>query len=167
MYEKFKQFATNLTEKIPREKRPAVLIVCGIIVMLIIMFSGTSGEKEEIVSAEDNITENYVQETERKLSEIIGSINGAGKTKVMVTLDSGEENIYACDINEDRNEYVVIKTSSQEGGLLLKIVQPKIRGVAVVCDGGDSYKVQSDILSAVCSVLDISSARVSITKMKN
>lgn len=167
MYEKFKQVVTSLTEKIPKEKRPALLVICGIFVMLIIMFSGTSAEKEETISPDGNITENYVQETERKLSEIISSINGAGKTKVMVTLDSGEENIYACDINEDQNEYVVIKTSSQEGGLLLKIVQPKIRGVAVVCDGGDSYKVQNDILNAVCSVLDISSARVSITKMKN
>lgn len=166
MTEKIKIIIKTVAEKIPKEKRSIVAIVCGMLLMLIILFSDLTPENKT-VSEGDSETTDYVKVIEEKLSDIVASIDGAGKTKVMVTLDSSEENIYAADINDSKSEYVVIKTSSEEGGLLLKIIQPKIRGVAIVCDGGDSYRVKNDIINAVCSVLDISSYRVSISKMKN
>lgn len=169
MRDSIKSKLKPLIEKIPENKRPAVLAGVGIALMLVIFLSGIgeeSHEAEKITVATQN-TVSYAEETEEKLESIISLIDGAGRCKVMVTLDTSEENIYASDINGDKSEYVVIKTSSDEGGLLLKIVQPKIRGVAVVCDGGDSYITVNSITEAVCSVLGISSARVSVSKMYN
>ncbi|MDD6021211.1 MAG: hypothetical protein ACI4GA_01985 [Acutalibacteraceae bacterium] len=169
MIDNIREKLRKLFEKIPESKRPIVLVVVGLIAMSAILFSSfdSKSSKDEKKTSAEAAAPSYTEETERKLENIISLIDGAGRCKVMVTLDTSEENIYASDINDGKSEYVVIKTSSDEGGLLLKIVQPKIRGVAVVCDGGDSYITVNNITEAVCSALGISSTKVSITKMKN
>lgn len=168
MSEKIKEKLKPLINKIPENKRPMILVATGLVLMILLLFSSfdTNVKSENTVSCENN-TLSYTEETEEKLENIISLIDGAGRCKVMLTLDTSEENIYASDINDEKSEYVVIKTSSDEGGLLLKIIQPKIRGVAVVCDGGDSYITVNNITEAVCSALGISSTRVSVKKMKN
>lgn len=130
------------------------------------MISGKSSNKEPETENYENMIDEYVTQTENKLQSLISSIEGAGETKIMITIESGEENIYARDINSEKSEYVVIKSNSVEGGMLLKTVRPEIRGVAVVCEGGDNAKVRIDIINAVCSSLGVSSAKISIAKMK-
>lgn len=167
MIEKAADLFRKFIKNIPESKKPMVLVMAGVLLLVLIFFSDITPSKNDVPEESESNEITYVQEIEDKLRKIVSDIHGAGETEVMLTLDTSEENIYATDINEDKYEYVVIKTSSDEGGLLLKIIQPKIRGVAIVCEGGDSYKVKNDIMSAVCSVLDISSSRVSITRMKN
>ena len=172
MIDKMKTLIKSLIEKIPKEKRPVILAATGIVLICAILLSSFfENDKTEIkdVKTDSEIYEEnqYVAELERKLTDIISSIEGAGRVKVMITLENSEENVYAIDINESKNEYVLIKTSSDEGGLLLKIIQPKVRGVAIVCDGGDVGKVKMSILDATCSAMGISSSKVSISKMEN
>lgn len=166
MIENIVDFLKKYIKRIPESKRPLVLVSVGVILLVSVFITDFTPSDETVSVTEESETP-YIQDIEEKLEDIVSTIHGAGEAKVMVTLDTSEENVYATDINEKRYEYVVIKTSSEEGGLLLKIIQPKIRGVAIVCEGGDSYKVKTDILNAVCSVLDISSSRVSISRMKN
>ena len=45
-----------------------------------------------------------------------------------------------------------------------KSIEPKVRGVVVVCDGGDNPLVVSRVLDAVTKSLNISSDKVCITK---
>ena len=138
------------------------------VILLSTFFDNKNTEVNDIKMHTETYEENqYLVELERKLTDIISSIEGAGRVKVMITLENSEENVYAVDINESKNEYVLIKTSSDEGGLLLKIIQPKIRGEAIVCDGGEINKVKMRILDATCSAMGISSSKVSISKMEN
>ena len=65
----------------------------------------------------------------------------------------------------DEKEYVLIESDGNEGGMIIKLIQPKIRGVAVVCEGGGSDAVRQEITQAITAVLDISASRVYITKM--
>ncbi len=122
--------------------------------------------------------DDYVSELENRLTSIISSIEGAGETKVMITLESGSEEIYLHDydygenidpngknIVERKDEYVIIDGESGEKGIVVKIAEPKIRGVAVVCKGGDSDIVRVRIIEAVTALLDISAACVSVAKM--
>jgi len=88
----------------------------------------------------------------------------------MVTLASGDENVYAVkeksnDGSKER-EYIVIDSDNNESGLLLKVIEPEIRGVAIVCEGADSAKVRQEIVSTVSAVLGISTNRISIAKIK-
>lgn len=120
----------------------------------------------------------YVQNLEERLTSIISSISGAGAAKVMITLESGSEDIYLHDYDygenidpsgknsmERKDEYVIVDGSSGEQGIVVRIAEPRIRGVAVVCEGGGSQVVKEQIVSAVTALLDISSARVSVAEM--
>ena len=43
-------------------------------------------------------------------------------------------------------------------------VQPVVKGVVVVCDGGDDPVVQQRVIDAVTTALDITSVRVCVVK---
>ncbi len=169
MIERLRKKAEEILKKIPENKRPALICATGIAVMLIIVLPGLFGSEKTDKKSEKSTDEQseYINSVENSLCSLISSIDGAGKTKIMLTLDSSEENVYASDINADKNEYVVIKENSEEGGMLLKVIKPKIRGVAVVCEGGDNPRVKIDITNAVCTALGINSTRISIAKMKD
>lgn len=90
----------------------------------------------------------YCDYLEEKVREIVESIDGAGKASVMITLSETTEYIYATngkeirknteknnDIN-NQNDYVIIDKDNNDSGLLLKTIEPKVRGVAVVCEAG-------------------------------
>lgn len=119
----------------------------------------------------------YITQLENKLSSLISGIDGAGKTRVMLTLENSSEDVYAGDeqqknsdsatgVNsEARFEYITIKAKDgSEQGLLITVIQPRVRGVAVVCEGGGSAIVESSIIGAVTAVLDVSAARVSVSQ---
>jgi len=123
----------------------------------------------------------YEQQLERRLCEIIGAIAGAGDTRVMLTLDCGSEPIYATQGKTDSKhsysgsgseeslnaskEYVIIGSGNSGQGLVLKMVEPQVRGVAVICRGGDDLIVRQAIVEAVTAVLGVGSNKVSVARL--
>ena len=105
-------------------------------------------------------TDAFVTETENRLTALVESIEGAGSCRVMVTLENGVEYVYATEErrNSDREEDVsggdtrlterddnetaaiLIDTENGRTGLLVTEIQPTVRGVVVVCDGGNNEK---------------------------
>ena len=168
-----KKLAEELIIFLKRDKKITAIICLGLAGIFMLTMSellprkSTESEKKETVS---DISDSYEADLEKRLTSIVSSINGAGRTQVMVTLASGDENVYAVrEKSSDRSrerEYIVIDDGSSESGLLLKVVEPEIRGVAVVCEGADSANVRQEIVSAVSAVLGISSNRISIAKIK-
>lgn len=168
-----KKIAEEFIKFLKRDKKITAIICLGLAGIFLLTMSelvpqkSTKTEKKETVS---DISDSYEADLEKRLTSIVSSINGAGRTQVMVTLASGDENVYAVkekssDGSRER-EYIVIDDGSSESGLLLKVVEPEIRGVAVVCEGADSANVRQEIVSTVSAVLGISSNRISIAKIK-
>ena len=91
--------------------------------------------------------EAYASNMEARLLEIVTQIEGVGEAKIFLTMDNSGENVYLNNTDT--------KTVS---------IEPKVRGVVVVCDGGDNPIVVSRILEAVTKALYISSDKVCITK---
>jgi len=187
MFMDIKSFLRNISP----EKKVSALVIMGIagIVMIFIsnciQTSDNSQKAEESVVPENFISaKEYKQQLETELSDIISSIEGAGNVKIMITMESGTEDIYAVEknvterrqsknddaLNDSETEYkegqvyVVIKNKSgSEQAVLLKQVMPKIRGVLVVCDGGGDPVTKEKITQAVSGVLNISSGKVYVT----
>lgn len=170
----------NFINKLKIDKKTALFVVIGFTAILIIFLSelGNSGEKKEIsINTEELSSVTYCEYLEDKVAEIVESIEGAGKTKVMITLSETTEYIYATNDKDSRknsentddstfeNDYVIIENNSNDTGLLIKTIEPKVRGVAVVCEGGNDSTVQRQIYSAVSAVLNISTSRISISKL--
>lgn len=162
-------------EFIKTNKKTFICFVVGLLGILLIFASEAFGNtsKKSTKSSEKTYV-SYSNEMEEKLADIISKVDGAGKTKVFLTIEESEEYVYAQDISSDRKdntqenenkEYVIVDSDKGKGGLLIKTVNPKIRGVAIVCEGGDDPVVQQRIYSCVSASLGISTARISISKM--
>lgn len=185
-----KQKVKNIFKKLSADKKTMFIVLAGIIGVLILVASEfiPEGEKakedeKEIQVSEYNIENHYeyAEMLEKKLTDLISSIEGAGTTKVMLTLESSSEAVYAQNDKTDmesndensekiskENDYVLIKTdSSKEEALLLKIIQPEVKGVAVVCEGGDSIYVQQKIIETISAVFDINASKIKVTKLSS
>ena len=94
----------------------------------------------------------------------------------MVTLDTSEQTQYAKDEKENsksgdksseksyEKKYVL---TDDDSGVVLKTTEPEVRGVIVVCDGGDNAAVKKGITSAVRAALSVDSNKITVLKMKN
>lgn len=162
-----------IAEKIKADKRIAIIVVLGMIGILLLTLSEIVPEKDKDEQKNETVSayENYEEEIEKRLTETVSAINGAGRTKVMITLESGDENVYAVENKHgeksSESQYVIVENGGDDKGLLLKVVEPEVRGVAVVCEGADSAKVRQEIVDTVTAVLGISTNRVSIAKISN
>lgn len=168
LYNKIRPFISKLKS----DKKAMLIILLGLSGMLLILFSSSSEEKREYepVSTESSYNQN---EIERNLTELIESIKGAGDTKVMITYETAEETVYATDEEEKsddtdtnlKKEYIIIENDSGETGLKVKLVYPKVRGVAVICEGGGDPIVEEKIYSLISALFDISTNKISVAPM--
>ncbi len=120
----------------------AAVIIGLTAILLIGVFSVVDSSGNNSINAEE-----YAARTEEKLLEIVSQISGVGKVRIFLTMDNSGENVYLKNTDT--------KTVS---------IEPKVRGVVVVCDGGDDPLVVSRVLDAVTKALNISSDKVCITK---
>lgn len=177
-----KKFINRISEGTRLNKKilfAVFLLVAGAAALVVSEMSETeSASVKETTTVTAYDTSEYLSDLEMRLTSMISSIDGAGETKVMITLESGSEEIYLHDYDygenidpsgknslERKDEYVIVDGDSGERGIVVRVAEPKIRGVAVVCKGADSETVRSRIVETVTALLDISSARVSVAKM--
>lgn len=132
----------------------------------------------------DNTEYDYARKLENELSSILSKIQDAGRVSVMITLKSGSEIIPAKDesisdkvtnekdisggtrtINEKTTDDKVVFTAAQGGSsrpVILKEINPEVKGVIVVAEGARDSKVKLKISEAVQTVLDIPAYRVTV-----
>lgn len=170
--DKFKKFFDGKQSRIS-----AFIIVLGCIGLLLVFLSEFI-PKEDQTSKENSsaeFTDFYEKETllENRLENIISKINGAGKTKVMLTFASSEEYFYAENHTEEKddnevkteNEIIIIEVENGEKPVFITKNEAEIRGVFVICEGGKNALVREKIIEALCALLDIPSNRVSVAEM--
>lgn len=168
----------NLTEKIrervKKDKKLLFIIVLGFSGMLLLLFSGNG--KTEVTSKEKSSDIAVVEKSiEEKLSSLIKTVEGAGRVKVIVTVDCLEERTVAINTEtesgenkaEYKSEYVIIENSGDSQGLLLKITAPVIRGVGITCEGAETASVKQEIIRLVSASLGVPVNRIWVTKMAN
>lgn len=177
---------SEIIDKFRGNKKLIVPVMLGFAAVILLLLSELIPDKKdkEITSfaAKEAVTSvsDYAKDIEDRLSVLISRIEGAGTTAVMVTLESGEEQVYAeneklesdvkkgeegSENNSRESEYLVIESGDGESGLTVKLIEPKIRGVAVVCEGANSAVVVQSIKDTVTALLDIGSSKVSVAKM--
>lgn len=175
--EKIKSFYNKFFD-LKNNKKSAIIIaligIIGIILVLFSDFSFTDKSTDETAGEESSVTSENIEVLEKKLSDIISKINGAGKTYVMITLETSKEYIYAESKenessenesdrqNSEKTDIAVIDSDSGEKPLVTRIDEAKIRGVFIVCDGGNKAVLKEKIIEAVCALLNVSANKVSI-----
>lgn len=168
---------TTFIKKINLNKKTGVMLIAGFLVIIILFMSELDFETEKEDVNSELSDEEYCAYLENKVKHFIEKIDGAGKTEVIITLAETTEYIYATDdkdvkknnSNSDdstiEKDYVIIENDNNDVGLLIKTIEPKVRGVAVSCEGGDDIKVQQQIYSTIEAILNIKTSSISISKL--
>jgi len=159
---------SRLKDLAQKENRTRLAVLLGAAAMLLILLSElfTPSEKTTAASAapaDDNV---YRQQLEQQLSDLIAQVEGAGKTTVMITLESGEETIYALDTLSGQTQEQQTHVLLDDGTALAQTVcTPRVCGAAVVCEGGGDVRV-ARITELVGALLDVPSNRICVEQRR-
>ena len=179
----------KLHEFFLKDKFRKIIIFTGVLGVVLIFLSSffKTGDAKKIKAVSSNSsTQEYVTQLENSLKDMVSSIKGAGNTRVLVTLENSEETVYATEekknkeATEDKTDgqlskkresddcekrYITIRDANgTEQALAVTQIQPTVKGVVVVCDGGDIPEVQQKISEAIKTALNITAKRVYVTK---
>ena len=148
--------------EITKNKKAVILIGTGLIISFILLiFGGNKKTNSDYNPAEsETVLEYYVKYQEEKLENIISEIKGVSEPKVMITLKSSSEYVYASDVSEKTEKYVVVDDSL----VCVKENLPEIEGIAVVCKGGNNDEIKEQITELLCSLFGLYSNHVYVTE---
>ena len=172
-----------------KSSRTTLIMAAGLLGILLIGIAPmlkTDGAKKQFQQETVPSAEEYAAALESRLEGILGRIDGIGEVEVMITLKSGYTYTYAVTekVNSDVSEeyksddqrksqqkntteqsYVMV----EDGGspLVTALNEPEIKGVVVVCAGGGAPKVVAQVTAAVKTALDISSAKITVSKISS
>ena len=143
------------------------LLVALLIIGIVIIFIGKSGEKK-IENVQNGIEEldpsQYSEMLEERIEELCNRIDGVSGAHAVVTLKGGYQAIYAVDSQSGntsaKNQTVIIGNGAGEKAILKGYSYPQIAGIGIVCRGGDSYDVKNKVVSLVSSAFDISANKI-------
>lgn len=187
----FNKFHKNINKLFLKENIKKLIIISGLVSIGLIFISNLLGSKPSKTSNVENkdvqlSSSEYIKSLEENIKSIVSSIDGAGESKVLITLESSVQNIYATEqkknneATEDRENdtiskikqtndletrYIKVKDENgAEKALSLTQIQPTIKGVVIVCNGGNNPVIKEKIINAVKTALNITSKRVYVTK---
>lgn len=169
------------------DNKISVLFLVGLAGILLIFVSSLFPSKpvnkkaQELTSTQTE--QQYIENLEIRLTEMLKNISGVGDAKVMITLESTANVIYAQNEQSDNqtqgaqgqdnasnknsynSQHVIIEESGDKKPLIETNIMPEIKGVAVVCSGGGDIMVIKNITDLVSALLALPTNRICVTKM--
>ena len=166
----WKDSLSKLRGKIGNYKFPLLVAVAGLILLL--WPQGEGGTMQEIKTEQADGAENFsVEQLEAKLEQSLSRISGVGQVTVVLTVETGVDNVYATDramSSDDREESLVIlsRKESGESAVLKKQYAPAFRGALVICEGGGNPQIKLQITEAISALTGLGADRISVCQGK-
>jgi len=177
--EKKKSAFSGIIEKLKKVKHIEYYIIGVFAVIAIALtlgnFSFASGDGNPKQAS--NLFE-YAKEQEARLEKALSQISGCGKVKVMITYSSGFEIVPAFSTDKTENKQdsgsgytanITERTTLVMSGgkpLILKEIEPQVKGVVVIAQGAGNYNVKINLYKAVAALLKIDNSNIEIFTMK-
>ena len=183
-----------LKEKIKGIKNFELIITILIMTIVLSIYmsslkpSNKTKDDENYIGNMDSKTNSIssIETQEEKLSKKLSTIRGAGKVEVMITYISGKEVVTAMNTvetnvtteeedsgggvrkvaqNDVNSQAVIMSGSDGTKPLVIKEVEPEIKGVIVIAEGAYDINVKLELLRAVQTALGVSSNKVEVFVM--
>lgn len=139
----------KLSTILSSDKSRTVFVFIGLGAILLIFLSTQFATDEESVDVKSELSAaTYSEKLSNDLVRMIENIGGAGEAQVLLTLESSYEYVY---LDDDKT--------------LTKILEPKVRGVAVACTGGDDPVVIEKVTKMLTTVLSVGTSSISVSKL--
>ncbi len=162
----------QIWEKLGRYKYIILVILAGVLLMLLPASRDADTQQEPVAAVGEEFS---VKAMEQKLAESLAHIEGAGRVRVMLTVESGMKRVWAQDTSMEQEgtalqretKTVVISTGSgKQEAVLIEQVYPKFQGALVVTSGGGDPTVRLELTKAVSALTGLGADKISICKGK-
>ena len=166
-----KKITGKLNELINKYKYAIIVLVIGL-ALLLMPGNQAKQQKTDVIELTTTGQKNL---TEDSLVQILQSVEGAGKVKVLLSIGAGEETVYQTDMevsstgeSDDQTVKSVIITDSQrsESGLIRQVNPVAYKGAIVVCQGADSPAVRLAVTQAVAKITGLGTDSICVLKMQ-
>ena len=140
------------------KKHKNKIIVVGLLLLgvFLILFSTLKSKLNTKTDTEFSCEE-YTKDLEKKIEGFLLSVDGIHNVKVIITLDSSAEKLFA----SNDTSLSLIGDSKEDQNASMEIY-PYVRGVAVSCTNGESDYVKNKVTRLLSAYLGIPSNRIEI-----
>lgn len=162
--------------------RRRLLVAVGVLGIALLALSELLPRREPVSSdgAAPVVTARAVEQAlEERITTLLSAVEGVGACQVMVTLENTAQAVYAANTatqtvtgtdggNSLSSEETLLMVETDTGpvGLPVTELQPAVKGVAVVCRGGDDPAVCQRVVDLVTTAFHISDRRVCVVKQQ-
>ena len=114
-----------------------------------------------------------LEETERRMAEVLSAMDGVGRVQVMLTLKNGPELELAEDADDtdrdgelrrQREPVTLNRGSGYQDVVVTRETYPVYLGAVVVCQGAGSGGVRLAVTEAVAALTGLSADRITVAK---
>ena len=154
-------------KKLEKYKYAILIGIIGIALMLL----PERGKSDQTQSQPITKQNEDIPSVQEELESILSGIKGAGKVRIMLKEQIGEERIY--EKNEDmagesvrKDVVTIVDADRNESAVIKKIISPTYSGAIVLCEGGDDPNVKFAISEAVSKITGLGMDKIVVLKMK-
>lgn len=157
------KYKKSIIDKIKSSKKLqfVIIAICLIIAIYIVIVSFQNKNEKQV-----NSIDNYVENLEKRLSQTLSKVDGAGDVDVVITVESGMRTVLATKTTTTENSFGVetVETPIVVNGktVVISEMYPEIVGVLIVCKGANNISVMTKLQQATISLLDININQIEI-----
>lgn len=155
-----------------REKKSLWLISAALVLgIILILYGNYSGPAKAVSGSVSNQSaDDYELRLESRVKTLCEQVSGVSDVSVMLTLVSMSEQVFAQNMESSESEtqkelrrvYIQVGGTGTQELVPTKELSPCVRGVAVVCAGGDDANIQLKLTKLISSLFGIPSSSVSV-----
>ena len=146
-------------EKIKKTDKTKLAVILMVVVGLALLVFGELGGERTEERAENTDVSFYTEYLEERITRLCTAVEGIDRASVFLTMDCSSEYVYSED---GASDFLILSGADGEEAVLLQEVYPKVRGVAVVCTGGDLPRVRETLTELLSAALDLPTHRIRI-----
>lgn len=145
----------------PKKLLVGALAAVGVLLLVIGAFAG---QKKDVPDAADDreMALDYARSLEERISKLCEEVAGVSDVSVLLTLDGGTEHVYAENSAGSEENYVIISVGGEERTVLVRDIYSTVRGIAVVCRGGDDIAVRRKLTELLSCALGVPISKISV-----
>ena len=196
MFKELLKKSENGKDKKKQIENIIVFIIILIITVLIINSMWSSNDKgskdnnqdsSKVLAQTTSVSIDEQNDLETKLEDILGSIDGVGKVKVLIkysesstvvamynettsesTTKENDKNGGSKDVKETENKKEIVYTDEkgENKPITEKVVMPVIEGAIITAQGAKDVNVKSSIVSAVEAVTGLAVHKIQVFEMR-
>ena len=135
------------------------LAVLGIVLILFSSRDNIPSDNQDTDVRKYTDVSFYTGYLEERIGELCRSIAGIQDAVVFLTLDCSSEYVYA---NEKASDYLILSDKDGEQAVMLCEIYPQVRGVAIVCTGGDIPRIRETVTELLAASLGLPSNKIKV-----